>query len=216
MRNSTKPAIRFAAAALALLAAASCGKVKKADDARAARSDPAIAAAQLDPSAEFLAMAERHARAFLAAAPEAATELGVGEDVAGANYLARLGGYGFEAHQAARTMNEEFLQELKGFDRAALSGTAATTYDVLKNAYDTAARRNQFDFGGATPFGAGLPNSGDSWAMSPYFMTQLTGPHLALPRMMMTQHPIATKAHVEAYVSRLTDLARARATSPSG
>ncbi len=209
MRNSTKSAMRFAAAALALLAAASCGKVKKADDARAAGSDPAAAAAQLDPSAEFLAMAERHARAFLAAAPEAATELGVGEDVAGANYLARLGGYGFEAHQAARTMNEEFLQELKGFDRAALSGTAATTYDVLKNAYDTAARRNQFDFGGATPFGAGLPNSGDSWAMSPYFMTQLTGPHLALPRMMMTQHPIATKAHVEAYVGRLTDLARA-------
>lgn len=154
-------------------------------------------------------MADRHAKAFLATAPEAATELGVGDDLGGAGYLRRLGGYGFEAHQTARALNEEFLQELRSFDRRLLTGTAATTYDVLKNAYDTAARRNQFDFGGATPFGAGLPNSGDSWAMSPYFMTQLTGPHLALPRMLMTQHPVASKPDVEAYLSRLEDMARA-------
>jgi len=154
-------------------------------------------------------MAERHARAFLATAPEAATELGVGEDVAGEGYLSRLGGYGFEAHQTARQMNEEFLMELRGFDRSALSGSTAVAYDVLKNAYDMAARRNQFDFGGATPFGGGLPNSGDSWAMSPYFMTQLTGPHLALPRMLMTQHPIESKADADAYIARLTDMARA-------
>jgi uncharacterized protein (DUF885 family) len=120
-----------------------------------------------------------------------------------------LGGYGFEAHQSARTMNEEFLQELRGFERAALTGTAAVTYDVLKNAYDTAARRNQFNFGGATPFGSGLPNSGDSWAMTPSFMTQLTGPHLALPRMLMSQHPIEKREHIEAYLSRLGEMGRA-------
>ncbi len=154
-------------------------------------------------------MAERHAATFLANAPEAATDLGVGEEIAGGGFLSRLGGYGFEAHQTARAMNEDFLQELRGYDRAALNGAAAITYDVLKHAYDTAARRNQFDFGGATPFGAGLPNSGDSWAMTPYFMTQLTGPHLALPRMLMTQHPVASRAHVEAYLARLEDLSRA-------
>lgn len=197
---------RLTAAALVLLTAAACGRGEKEG---AARDAATAAAGAVDPSTEFLAMADRHARTFLATAPEAATELGVGEEVAGEGYLSRLGGYGFDAHQRARAMNEAFLQELKGFDRAALSGTAAATYDVLKNAYDTAARRNQFAFGGATPFGAGLPNSGDSWAMSPYFMTQLTGPHLALPRMLMTQHPIGSNADIEAYLSRLAELSRA-------
>lgn len=206
--TSTRFALRATTAVLALFLAVSCGKVKTSPGA----ADPAAAgaeAAKHDPSAEFLAMADRHARAFLATAPESATELGVGEDVAGEGYLSRLGRYGFEAHQAARAMNEEFLQELRGYDRAALTGTAAVTYDVLKNAYDAAARRNQFDFGGATPFGSGLPNSGDSWAMTPYFMTQLTGPHLALPRMLMSQHPVDSREHIEAYLARLGEMGRA-------
>lgn len=206
--SQTKFALKGAVAALALLTVASCGKGTPAADAGGeAAATPG--AAQLDPSAEFLAMADRHARAFLATAPEAATELGVGDDIAGEKYLSRLGGYGFEAHQAARAMNEEFLQELRSYDRASLAGTAAVTFDVLKNAYDTAARRNEFNFGGATPFGSGLPNSGDSWAMTPYFMTQLTGPHLALPRMLMTQHPIDSREHIEAYLSRLGEMGRA-------
>lgn len=196
--------------AIAFLNVAGCGKnVSDAAKNEAASGVAAAEAGPADPSAAFLAMADRHAKRFLATAPEAATDLGVDEDIAGDNYQARLGGYGFAAHQAARAMNEEFLQELRSFDRIALSGTAAVTYDILKNAYDTAARRNQYAFGGATPFGAGLPNSGDAWAMSPYFMTQLTGPHLALPRMLMTQHPIDSAAHVEAYLARLSEMGRA-------
>jgi len=114
MGTSSKIALRMAGAALALLAAASCGKGKSAAEARSADGAVSTAAAQLDPSAEFLAMADRHARSFLATAPEAATDLGVSEEIAGAGYLSRLGNYGFEAHQAARAMNEDFLQELKG------------------------------------------------------------------------------------------------------
>jgi uncharacterized protein (DUF885 family) len=205
MRKTCAHALRLAVGLLALTAG--CGRADNTDATPSATS--AAEAVAADPSSEFLAMAERHAKAFLAVAPEAATELGVGPDIAGGDYLARLGGYGFEAHQTARALNEEFLQELRSFDRATLSGAAATTYDVLKHAYETAARRNQFDFGGATPFGGGLPNSGDSWAMTPYFMTQLTGPHLALPRMLMTQHPIESKDHVEAYLARLEEMSRA-------
>ncbi|MCB2112139.1 MAG: DUF885 domain-containing protein [Parvularculaceae bacterium] len=200
--------LALTAASLAVVAA-SCGRSGTASNEASSTTAAADETARIDPSSAFLAMAERHARAFLATAPEAATELGVSEEIAGEGYLARLGGYGFAAHQAARALNEQFLQELRGFDRASLSGSAAITYDVLKNAYDTAARRNQFDFGGATPFGAGLPNSGDSWAMTPYFMTQLTGPHLALPRMLMTQHPIDSAEHVEAYLARLGEMSRA-------
>lgn len=203
-----KHTLWIAAAGLAIVAAASCAK-RESKPAEPVSLTIGGAAAAEDPSAAFLAMAERHARQFLSNAPEAATELGVSEEIAGAGYLSRLGGYGFDAHQSARAMNETFLMDLKSHDRGALTGVAATTYDVLRNAYEVAARRNQFDFGGASPFGAGLPNSGDAWAMTPYFMTQLTGPHLALPRMLMSQHPVASKADGEAYVARLGDLARA-------
>lgn len=203
-----KQGLSVAVAALALLSVPACGKKDKTASAPAA--DAAISAVVAeDPSAAFLAMADRQAKAFLATAPEAATELGLGDDIAGAGYLSRLGRYGFDAHQSARAMNERFLQELKMHDRAKLSGVAATTYDVLRNAYEIAARRNQFSFGGASPFGAGSPNSGDAWALTPYFMTQLTGPHLALPRMLMTQHPVASKSGGETYVARLKDLPRA-------
>ncbi len=200
--------LRIAVVSFALAAAVSCAKGDKPAD-KSGETPAAVAAAAEDPSVAFLAMAERHARLFLQNAPEAATELGVSEEIAGAGYLKRLGGYGFDAHQSARQMNETFLIELKAHDRAALTGVAATTYDVLRNAYEVAARRNQFDFGGASPFGAGLPNSGDAWALTPYFMTQLTGPQLALPRMLMSQHPVASLADGEAYVERLGDLARA-------
>lgn len=200
--------LKTAAAALALVALASCGRQKGEAPQKPENGAVAETASELDPSAAFLAMADSHARRFLTSAPEAATELGVGEDIAGAGFLSRLGGYGFSAHESARLMNLEFLQELKSHDRAALTGSAATTYDVLRNAYEIAARRNGFNFGGATPFGAGLPNSGDSWAMTPYFMTQLTGPHIALPRMLMTQHPVTDKATADAYLARLADLQR--------
>jgi hypothetical protein len=138
------------AVCLAFLGAGACGQKEKSVSVPVAEG-PAGQAQALDPDAALLAMADRHARAFLTTAPESATELGVSEEIAGAGYLARLGEYDFDAHQAARQMNETFLQELKLHDRAKLTGVAATTYDVLKNAYDVAARRNQFDFGGASP-----------------------------------------------------------------
>ena len=161
-----------------------------------------------DQSEAFLEMAEAHAAKFLAIAPELSTSLGTSEAIAGVGYLSRMGQYGFEAHQNARRMNEAFLQDLRGFDRNSLSGTAAITFDVLKNAYETAAQRNSFDFGGATPFGGSLPNSGNSWAITPYMVTQLTGPHLYLPRMLQTEHPLASRSDVDAFLSRMDEFDR--------
>ena len=194
-------------AAASLLAG--CGKAGPKSEAASAPAAAAGAESPGDPSQAFLALVDHQARDFLQTAPEAATELGVSEEIAGEGFLSRLGNYGFEAQQSARAMNEEFLQEIRAVDRDKLEGVAAVTYDVLKNAYDAAARRNQFHFGGSTPFGSGLPNSGDSWAESPYFMTQLTGPHIAIARMLMTQHPIDSKQHIEDYIDRLNDMGRA-------
>ncbi len=156
-------------------------------------------AAPLSANEQLAAMADRHAREVLAAAPEFATLLGVGADMAGEGFAARLGGYGFEANERVRSLNEDFLQEIRSLDRDALTGQALVTYDVLRDAYQTGARRNQFSFGGGAPFASA----------SPYLVTQLSGPHLFLPRLMLTQHPIESYQDAEDYISRLGEFSRA-------
>ncbi|MFQ5563674.1 MAG: DUF885 family protein [Parvularculaceae bacterium] len=185
-------------APIALFALNACGERAETPPQREASAETAALETAYDPSAAFLEMTDQHAAAVLRESPEFATVLGVSEDIAGEGYNARLGDYGFEANQRARAMNEQFLQELKGFDRSALAGAAAITYDVLRNAYETGAQRNQFQFGGATPWGSG----------SPYAVTQLSGPHLFLPRLLQTQQPLASKPEVEDYLSRLEQFGR--------
>ncbi|MBI1391327.1 MAG: DUF885 family protein [Alphaproteobacteria bacterium] len=206
MGSVTKLAL-FGAAAFTLVACGEQASQHQQTTDASASSDAAPIAR--DDNQAFLDLVRRQGEAILGVSPILATELGIGEDVAGQAYLATLGGYGFDAHEAARRMNEDFLLDLQSIDRSSLSGLAAVTYDVLDSAYRSAARRNQFQFGGATPIGFSLPDSGDSWAVTPYFVTQLTGPHLALPRMLQTQHPFSSVHDVEAYLSRLGDFGRA-------
>ena len=187
----------LAGASAAVLGLAGCGEKAATPDATSSAPKGAEAA-QVDPSAEFLEMADRHAALILQESPEFATSLGVSEEVAGQGYNARLGAYGFASNQRARELNEEFLQELRSYDRSALSGKARVTYDVLKTAYELGARRNEFDFGGGSPWGAGPP----------YPVTQLSGPHLFLPRLLQTQHPIDSAENVEAYLARMGEIGR--------
>ncbi len=184
------------AALASLLTLAGCGErpgTPKTDAPAAEVEAPAPTANE-----QLEAMAERHAVAVLRASPELATQLGVGEDLAGEGFRARLGGYGFAAFEEARALNEDFLQDIRSVERSALSGQALVTYDVLRDAYQTAARRNQFAFGGATPFASA----------SPYLVTQLSGPHLYIPRMMLTQHRIDSRQDAEDYLARLAEFSR--------
>lgn len=154
--------------------------------------------AEIDFNAMLAQLADDHARQVLAEAPEFATILGVSEDVAGAGFAARLGGYGFEANQRVHSLNEKFIQDIRSLERSELDGPARITYDTLRHSYETAARRNQFDFGAAAPFASS----------SPYMVTQLTGPHLFLPRLMLTQHPVESETDAQSYLARLEAFGR--------
>lgn len=198
MRGSTPLKFR-GAAALSLLAITACGEKSAPAESETPADETVVAEPEISASDAFIAIADDHAAQVLRESPEFATSLGVSEDIAGAGYNSRLGGYGFEANQRARQMNESFLQEIRGIDQSSLEGVAATTYEVLRDAYQTGAQRNQFDFGGATQWGSG----------SPYVVTQLTGPHLFLPRLLQTQQPFTSKQNAEDYVSRLAEFGRA-------
>ena len=198
--SALKNDILRGACAFAIFAIAGCGQ-KDSVEPRGADAPPAAAeeAVAVSPDEALLAAAADHAAAVLKASPEFATVLGVGEDIAGEGYNARLGQYGFAASEQARQMNEKFLQDIRGFDRGALGAQARITYDVLRDAYETGAKRNQFQFGGAAPWGSA----------SPYVVTQLTGAHLFLPRLLQTQQPLSSKTDAENYLTRLAEFGRA-------
>lgn len=191
MRDPMMYGARALLLAVGAFALASCGNGgdNTAQPAPAAKEAPA----KPTPSEAFLEMAAKHASLVLQQEPLFATGLGVSEEIGGEGYNARLGEYGPAANDHARELNDRFLTDLRGYDRAELKGAAAVTYDVLKVAYELGARRNAFDFGGASIYG-GAP---------PYVITQISGPQLSIPRVMQTQQPIAGAADAEAYLARL-------------
>lgn len=198
--NALKLTSLCGAAALGALILAGCGQqsASPSPTADAPGADEAAAPTIVDEGTNLRALADDHAARVLQLAPEFATVLGVDESVAGEGYNGRLGAYGFEASQQARQLNETFLREIRGIERSDLSEQDAVTYDVLRDAYQTGAQRNQFVFGGAVPWGS----------TSPYTVTQLSGPHLFLPRLLQTQHPMQSKQHAEDYLSRLEAFGR--------
>jgi uncharacterized protein (DUF885 family) len=81
-------------------------------------------------------------------------------------------------------------------DRKQLSGMPAVNYDsVFYDLKTTDAANKRFAYGGE---GAG----------SPYVLSQITGAYQDAPDFLATQHTIETAADCEAYVARLSELAR--------
>ncbi|MEL7201570.1 MAG: DUF885 domain-containing protein, partial [Pseudomonadota bacterium] len=194
----------FIGAALAAMLAG-CGQGNDASTTPETTAPTRSVAAATDSAAiasterkRFTAMLEVHARDFVKQAPEFATQLGLDEAVAGEGYARTLRRYSFEADQTARLANEENLRALNAIDRSLLSANEQVTFDILRNAYETGAQRNLFTFGGATHWGSAAP----------YRLTQLSGVHIALPRLLQTQQPLATASDVDAYLARLGAMAR--------
>ena len=183
--------------AAALVLAACGGEAERTVEPEPTRSEAPTEAA--DQNQVLLDMAARHAEALLRASPEIATSLGLSEDLAGEGFASRLADTSPLARDEAEAMNDRFLRELRGLDRSALTGTAAVTYDVLSSAYRSAAERNQFGFGAGAVLGS----------QGPYLVTQLSGPQIDLPRLLLTEQPLANEADAEAYLARLRAMGEA-------
>lgn len=88
------------------------------------------------------------------------------------------------------------LARLKAFDRASLSASDVTSYDVVMYGLRTNDDANRaFDYGTA---GAGQP----------YVLSQLDGSYRQLPSFLDNQHTIETQADADAYIARLAGFAR--------
>ena len=151
-----------------------------------------------DASGAFLRMADRHASLILRAMPEWATQLGVSEEIGGRGYSRRLSDLSPAGNARLARMTETLLAELNEVERAALSGTALVTYDVLRNAYEVAARQNAHGIGIASVL----------WANQPFATDQLFGQHIGMPRFFAAQIPITNEEQLDDYLARLAELDR--------
>jgi len=147
-------------------------------------------------SAHFLEMADRHSAEILKISPEFASQLGVGEDIAGDGYGGRLADYSPAGQRETAALAERLRRELQTVDPDALSGTAAITYEVMIAAYDLASRQNGFGIGPASTLGV----------MQPYATDQLFGPHIGLPRLFAAQMPIRNRDELESFFARIEQL----------
>ena len=147
--------------------------------------------------ARLQALLDRMFYARLEDAPESATNLGLDKGER-AHLRALLSDYSGAARgrQAARAQRER--AQLRTIDRARLSPDAAIDYDVVDYGLTGTIAGSRFPYGS---------NEGDSY--SPYVLSHLSGPYRSVPAFLDSQHPIETRADVDAYLARLSALPKA-------
>ncbi|MGV6800586.1 MAG: DUF885 domain-containing protein [bacterium] len=185
-------------ASVSLVLLAACSQQNDATTQTTSTTTEDVTVSSQDPSKALLDLLDEEASEILQASPETATSLGVSEDIAGIGFSARLADYSLEADAQAREMNQKFLRAMGQVNEDDLAGTAAISYQVMENAFQTAEERNQFSFGGASIMGSSPP----------YVLTQLSGVHLYLPRLLLTEQPLTTPEDAQAWLSRLSEIDR--------
>lgn len=149
------------------------------------------------PSA-FDAFVDDATREIVQDSPELATRAGLGPDIAGAGFAARLDDRSAAAVDRRRTMALRLHAQLGGFDRADLDDADKVTFDMLSARFEAAANGARFTYGRF-----------DGESFSPYVLNQLDAAFLTLPDFLDTRHPVKTLLDARDYVGRLRLVATA-------
>jgi uncharacterized protein (DUF885 family) len=147
----------------------------------------------------FLAMMDKHSKSLLRLSPTLATSLGISEEYLGMKFNDKLGNFSVDSIAKAKALRAEIAADMIKVDRTLLSGTAATTYDVVASSLAMTEKFEPYIFGAFDPL----------TIFTPYSITQLSGIHINLPRALQTEHPLKNKGNVEDYLTRLSLLGQA-------
>lgn len=150
--------------------------------------EPTAAEAGLD------AVIDRITREQLLSSPELLTMLGMDKGP-GAAMKSRLDDRSLAKLEADKVKFVASMTELNGVDREALSPRTRVYYDTVKFFGETAVQGYKFPYGGG-------------FFPSPYTVSQLGGAYQSVPDFLDNQHSIDTAEDAEAYLSRLSDLAK--------
>ncbi|WP_404338790.1 DUF885 domain-containing protein [Sphingomonas sp. MMS12-HWE2-04] len=160
----------------------------------AASALPAQARALLaNGDAPAQALIDRTAEALLKAYPETATTLGIDKDKRSTLKHQLMDRSAAGQHKIAQHVRDT-LAAINKLDTATMSPVMRTNIDVVQASYTNAL--DGFAFGyGDVPIGG--------WRNTPYVVAQNVGAVLDVPRMLDTDHQIATSEDGEAYLDRL-------------
>jgi uncharacterized protein (DUF885 family) len=164
---------------------------------------PRIAGAQakeaLPADAQFSALLADFAEEILRLAPTSATSLGL-DSGARSGLKSRLADVSPAGDAAWASQVKSMLARLAPVERAKLGADAQVRYDSVKYAASAGVEGLRFSYGGAA--------SGVNGGTAPFPVTQQDGALTAVPEFLDSQHKIASAADAEAYLERVSAMAR--------
>jgi uncharacterized protein (DUF885 family) len=147
----------------------------------------------------FDSLLDDFARQIVSDSPELATTAGLGGDLAGAGFAARLDDRSALAVDLRRSAAVRRLAQLDGLSATAIAPAQAETFAVVRRHAALSAAAAQFAFGQFSAFGG----------PTPYMLNPLDAAFAALPDFLSSQHTIASLDNAETYVARLDQVGRA-------
>jgi uncharacterized protein (DUF885 family) len=158
-------------------------------------------AAKADPAAAADALVAEIGEKAVDINPQLATNLGL-DTGARAALKGQLAPKGLEGRAANIALNEAWVGKIRAIDATSLTGQSAASFAVVKyqaEALDAAKGFGYGDFGFV---------DSSAYPIQPYTLSQLSGAYQFVPDFLDTQHSVETTADAEAYLSRLSALAK--------
>jgi len=149
--------------------------------------------------AQFAKLLDTFADEILRLSPTTATSLGLDKGNL-ADLKTRLENISRAGDAAWASQVKSMIKRLAAVDRVKLSADAQLRYDTVRYAAAEGVEGLRFAYGGAA--------SGFNGYASPYPVTQQDGAITRIPEFLHSQHQIANAADADAYLERVTGLAR--------
>lgn len=143
---------------------------------------------------QFLDATDEFALELLLAQPLRASSLGIDEALLGEKVSDKIGDFGLERISRDKASTDKWLAHFITYEPEHLSAPNRIIHQSLVSSLARAKQMQGYSFGSYGVLGA----------FSPYIITQLSGPHLGLPRALINDHQVNTVADAEDYLSRLT------------
>ncbi|GIX17231.1 MAG: hypothetical protein KatS3mg119_1417 [Rhodothalassiaceae bacterium] len=147
---------------------------------------------RLDDKAAMAVVGEE-TRAFLATQPLLASFNDLPETEAGGPYNARITDYSPEGFAHVRAVAAAAADRLSRIARDGLDERTRTNLDVIERVFRYYAGAPGIDYGLIDSY----------FGHVPYVVSQISGPHLDIPKLMQSQQRVASRRDAEDYIARL-------------
>ncbi|BFM07119.1 DUF885 domain-containing protein [Halioxenophilus aromaticivorans] len=132
-------------------------------------------------------------------APIAPTSFGLTEADVGYHFADKLGDFSPTSIEVSRQAHSRWLEAMEQFDASQLTGTALTTHQVLAS---TLAKTKALK-----PYINAVFSPLSYFSLFP--VTQLSGAHLDIPRVLQNEQPLTNEQDAKDYIARLQGIQQA-------